>query len=193
MLSSHFGLSFLWQRPRVPWAGSLTCWLQYELTRETVPVSNFQLLCCGVGPVVSDDVSPRIIVTGVTACQITDIWCMTVWHKLCGPAPIISSPGSSISSSQHISANLDVIILHYFTSNLFQNFSPERDIKMFKSTMERLMTCLECEEGVGGARAVMLRLVSPSLCSKAQSNCVQSNLTNRIRKLYSICPPHSKC
>ena len=35
--------------------------------------------------------------------------------------------------------------------------------------------------------------VSPSLCSKAQSNCVQSNLTNRIRKLYSICPPHSKC
>ena len=55
------------------------------------------------------------------------------------------------------------------------------------------MTCLECEEGVGGARAVMLRLVSPSLCSKAQSNCVQSNLTNRIRKLYSICPPHSKC
>ena len=119
MLSSHFGLSFLWQRPRVPWAVSLTCWLQYELTRETVPVSNFQLLCCGVGPVVSDDVSPRIIVTGVTACQITDIWCMTVWHKLCGPAPIISSPGSSISSSQHISANLDVIISHYFTSNLF--------------------------------------------------------------------------
>ena len=35
--------------------------------------------------------------------------------------------------------------------------------------------------------------VSPSLCSKSQSNCVQSNLTNRIRKLYSICPPHSKC
>ena len=152
----------------------------------------------GVGVVVSDDVSPRIIVTADWRYCLSDHWYM-MYDSL---------TQTMRSSSNYIQPGLLYLLIStYFCQFRCYNLTLlhlKLVPKFLPRTWFKNVQIKPPEAGDSGDMSGMLgrcgwwqwqcmdlwgfRSVSPSLCSKSQSNCVQSNLTNRIRKLYSICP-----